>query len=392
MADTYSDYFVPTYTRAKPAMVRGKGTYLYNANGKRFLDFGSGISVTALGHSNPQIVAVLKKQGSMLLHASNLYHMEPQIKLAKLLVKHSFGDKVFFCNSGTEAIEAAIKFARKWATGRNPEKYHILSFTGSFHGRTYGALSATVQGKFHQGFGPFVPGFHHAPFNDITKAQRMLSKHEYAAIVVEPIQGESGINGARTDFLKFLRQWTNRHGTALIFDEIQCGTGRSGTLWNYEQHGVAPDIMAVAKPIGGGLPLGAVICKEKIAGAISSGSHGTTFGGNPLACALGCVVVKTVARKSFLKAVRAKGDLLKTGLAKIVSESHRATGVVGTGLMIGVRMKEDPGPVIAQCRKAGLLVIKAGCNTVRFMPPLTVSEREIARAVRIFAKTLDQSG
>jgi len=384
--------FMPTYTRSGAPMVKGKGVYLWDSKGKKYLDFGSGIAVNALGHAHPEIVNALKKQGATLLHASNLYHMQPQIDLAKLLIKHSFGDRVFFCNSGTEAIEAAIKFARKWAAKRNPKKYHVLSFTEGFHGRTYGALSATAQTKFHDGFGPMVPGCHYAPYNDIKAAKKKLGKHKFAAIVVEPLQGESGFNRADSEFLHFLRSYASKKGIALIFDEIQCGFGRSGSLWHYQQHGVVPDMMALAKPLGGGLPLGAVICDKQFATAIAPGDHGTTFGGNPLACALGTVVLNTVTKKRFLTQVRSKGSYLSGKLAEAIKDLSSPSGIVGMGLMVGVRFKEDPKKIIAACAEHGLLVVKAGNNTVRFMPPLTVTKEEIDKAVSVFTKVLAAAG
>lgn len=384
----YDKYFIPTYARSDAPMLRGKGSYIFDTSGKKYLDFGSGISVTALGHSNPKIVAALKKQGGALLHASNLYFMKAQNDFVKLLVKHSFGDKVFLCNSGTEANEAAIKFARKWATTKNKKKYNILSFTDAFHGRTYGGLSATPQKNFHAGFEPMLTGFHSAHFNDISTTMKILNTYHFAAIFVEPVQGESGINSAETKFLKFLRSYATKHKIALIFDEIQCGVGRTGTLWNYEQHKVIPDIMTIAKPIGGGLPLGAVVCKKEIANVIKPGDHGSTFGGNPAACALGCVVLNTVSKKPFLSNVRSKGKYLKSKLSKITIKNESVTKVLGIGLMIGVRFKNDPTGIVTQCKNKGLLVIKAGNNTLRFMPPLTVSKKEIDKAVTIFGNVI----
>jgi acetylornithine/N-succinyldiaminopimelate aminotransferase len=381
-------HFVHTYARSGAPMVRGKGTWLYDETGVKYLDFGSGIAVTALGHSHPKIVAALKKQGSMLIHASNLYYMAPQIELAKQLTTHSFGKKVFFCNSGTEAIEAAIKFARKTAALTDKKRYHVLSFSDCFHGRTYGALSATSQKKFHQGFGPLVPGFHYAPFNDIEAAKRMLDKHAFAAVIVEPVQGEGGVNVADKAFLKFLRDYTAHRGIALIADEIQCGLGRAGKLWGYQIAGVKPDIMVLAKPLGGGLPLGAVVCTNAIAASIAPGDHGTTFGGNPLACALGRVALETVANKDFLKAVREKGAYMAQKLESVCVSAGISCHMRGVGLMRGVRFEEDPAALIAACRDKGLLVIKAGHNTVRFMPPLTVSKAEINNAAKIFAEAL----
>ncbi|MBD3321693.1 MAG: acetylornithine/succinylornithine family transaminase [Chitinivibrionales bacterium] len=383
-----NEYFVPTYARTNPPMVKGKGMYVWDASGKKYLDFSSGIAVNALGHAHPEMIKTLKDQGTKLLHVSNLYHVQPQIDLAKQLIANSFGEKVFFCNSGTEANEAAIKFSRKCAGGMSKKKYNVLSFHEGFHGRTYGALSATAQEKFHAGFGPMMKGFYYAKFNDIADAKAMLRKHDFAGIIVEPLQGESGINAATTAFLKFLRTWATKHKIALIFDEVQCGMGRTGTLWNYEQHGVVPDIMTLAKPLGGGLPLGAVVCSKKIAEVIKPGDHGTTFGGNPLACALGTVVLKTVAQKSFLRSVNANGKYLKAQLEKIAKKNDSITAVLGVGLMVGVRMKDDPKDVITSCKESGLLLVKAANNTARFMPPLIVQKKDIDKAIEIFSQVL----
>jgi predicted acetylornithine/succinylornithine family transaminase len=387
----YDQYFVPTYARSGAPMIRGSGVYLYDAAGKKYLDFGTGIAVNALGHAHPALIRTLKQQGPRLLHASNLYFTQTQIDLVQLLIKHSFGDRVFLCNSGTEAMEAAIKFSRKWGTAQSKNKYHILSFADGFHGRTYGALSATAQEKFHAGFGPMMQGFHYAPLNDIKATKKMLDKHAFAAIIIEPIQGESGINPASNEFLRFLRQYATRKKIALVFDEIQCGLGRTGTLWNYQQHKIEPDLMAVAKPLGGGLPLGAVICKEEfVAKTISPGDHGTTFGGNPLACALGCEVVRIISDKKFLKNVRDLGWHLKDRLIALSKRNPAIKAVRGNGLLVGAELDQDPKKIVAACREHGLLVIKAEHNTVRFLPPLIVTGTQIDAAVAIFEKVLDR--
>ena len=380
--------FVNTYARGGDAMVSGKGSYLVDAKGKKYLDFGSGIAVTSLGHSNPHIVKAVKEQVKNVLHTSNLYYSQPQIDIAKLLLKNSFADKVFLCNSGTEANEAAIKFSRKWAIATNPKKFNILSFEEGFHGRTYGGLSATAQTKFHEGFGPILEGFHYAPFNNISATKAILEKHPFAAVIVEPIQGESGVNAATPEFLHFLRDYTTQNGIALIFDEIQCGTGRCGTLWCYEQYGVVPDIMTLAKPIGGGLPLGVTLVSEAIASVIKPGDHGTTFGGNPLACALGAVVIDTVSKKAFLKEVKQKGEYLIAKLEACATANPNITKVLGVGLLVGVRFTDVPLDIIDKARAKGLLLVKAGNNTVRFLPPLTVSYDEIDKAVEIFESVL----
>jgi predicted acetylornithine/succinylornithine family transaminase len=381
--------FVPTYKRDGAPIVKGKGVYLYDSDNKKYLDFGSGIAVNALGHAHPALIAALKKQGSMVIHTSNLYYSQAQIDLAEKLLKHSFGDRVFFCNSGTEANEAAIKFARKKAAGIKG-KYHVLSFSSAFHGRTYGALSATPQKKFHEGFEPLLEGFHSSELNDIKAAKKILDSHKFAAVMVEPLQGEGGVNPASTEFLKFLREYTEKISIALIFDEIQCGLGRTGTLWNYEQHKVIPDMMTLAKPIGGGLPLGVVVCSEKFASAISPGDHGTTFGGNPVACALGCELLKIISSKPFLKGVKQKGSYLKKKLSALKKVFKDIEDIRGTGLLLGVQLKDDPTAVVAECKNKGLLVVKAGKNTIRFMPPLTVSESEIDKAVAVFSEVLSR--
>jgi predicted acetylornithine/succinylornithine family transaminase len=382
--------FIPVFNREGVPFTHGKGSYLFDSNGTSYLDFSTGIAVNALGHAHPALQKALVKQGHKLIHLSNLYFSEPQIELAALLIKHSFGKRIFFCNSGTEANEAAIKFSRKWSQQYSPDKYHILSFNDGFHGRTYGALSATAQGKFHHGFEPLVGGFHYAPFNDIGAVKKLLSTHQYAAIIVEPLQGEGGVNAATVEFLSFLRAVCNEHNCVLIFDEIQCGMGRTGTLWNYEQYKVIPDMLTLAKPIGGGLPLGAVITSEAIAQAMKYGDHGTTFGGNPVACALGTAVLTIVADKRFLKEVREKGAYLSAKLDALKKTNASIESVLGKGLLLGVRMKTDPISIISECRNAGLLLIKAGHNTIRFLPPLTVKKSEIDKAVKIFVNVLNK--
>jgi acetylornithine and succinylornithine aminotransferases len=388
MNDSYNDLFVPTFSRSGPPLVKGKGVYVYDAEGKKYLDFGTGIAVNALGHAHPALIKAMAHQAKKLVHTSNLYITQPQIDLAGLLIKNSFGKRVFLCNSGTEAMEATIKFSRKYASQMSHKKFHILSFFNGFHGRTYGALSATAQDKFHEGFGPLLEGFHYAPLNDAEATLKVLDKYDYAAILVEPIQGEGGVLCASTGFLRFLRDYATAHNIVLVFDEIQCGMGRTGTLWNYEQHGVVPDLMACAKPLGGGLPLGAVIACEKVALAISPGNHGTTFGGNPVACALGCEVLKIISTKSFLNNVIKMGAYLKEKLGALARRYSSIKEVRGSGLLIGIEMKAEPKDIVAKCKNSGLLVIAAGSNTVRFMPPLIVTKTDCDAALKIFEKCL----
>ena len=385
----YNTLFVNTFARSGPAFVKGTGMYLFDDSGKKYLDFGAGIAVNALGHAHSLLVKELKEQGTKLLHTSNLYITPAQISLAKLLVKHSFGDKVFLCNSGTEANEGAIKFARKWARQFSEEKYHILSFSDCFHGRTYGGLSATSQTHYHEGFGPLVPGFHYAPFNDRAATEKILKKHEFAAIIIEPLQAEGGVNIVTPEFLLFLREYANKKKICLIYDEVQCGMGRTGKLWCYEHYGIEPDIMTLAKPLGGGIPLGAIVCRDEIVSVIKPGDHGTTFGGNPLACALGCVVLNQITKKEFLKNVRDSGKYLVKKLTAVKKKHPGIIDIRGMGLLIGVQLSSDPLPVVLKCRELGLLLIKAEHNVIRFLPPLIAGPAEIDKAVGIFEKALE---
>ncbi|MBN1128332.1 MAG: acetylornithine/succinylornithine family transaminase [Chitinispirillaceae bacterium] len=384
----YNDLFVPTYARSGAPLVKGRGMYLYDTNGKPFLDFGAGIAVNALGHAHPALVKAVTKNGALLLHTSNLYFNKTNLDFAALLANHVFPGKLFLCNTGTEANEAAMKFSRKWATATDRSKYHILSFSHGFHGRTYGAMSATAQPVFHKGFKPLLPGCHYAPFNDLAATGKLLDKYSYAAVIVEPFQGEGGITRATTEFLKFLRKYCTGHRIALLFDEIQCGMGRTGTLWHYQQHGVVPDMMTLAKPVGGGLPLGAVVVRNDIAACIKPGDHGTTFGGNPLACALGIETLKIVTRPSFLASVRKNGAYLMHKLEALAKKYPLIREVRGCGLLVGVEVTVDPKEIVAACRELGLLVIKAERHTVRFIPPLIVTKKEIDKAVGIFEKAI----
>jgi|WetSurMetagenome_2_1015567.scaffolds.fasta_scaffold132469_1 acetylornithine/N-succinyldiaminopimelate aminotransferase len=385
----YNTLFVNTFFRNGAPLVKGKGAYLFDAAGRKFLDFGTGIAVNAMGHTHAKIVKALREQGSKLLHVSNYYITPPQIEIARFLIRHSFGDRIFLCNSGTEANEGAIKFARKWAGQFSPDKYHILSFSDCFHGRTYGALSATSQKRFHMGFEPICPGFHYAPFNNIAGTKAILDKFKFAAIFIEPLQGEGGVNMVDKKFLSFLRKYADANRIALVFDEIQCGMGRTGALWCYEHYGITPDIMTIAKPVGGGLPLGAIICRNSVVECIKPGDHGTTFGGNPLACALGCVVLKEITKKSFLKGVEEKGAYLEAKLNALKLKFPVIQGIRGKGLILGARLNADPAPIVNKCKELGLLLIKAEHHTIRFLPPLNVTKKEIDMAFGIFENALN---
>ncbi|MCL2845913.1 MAG: aspartate aminotransferase family protein [Chitinivibrionia bacterium] len=386
-----NDLFVPNYARAgAPVMDKGEGVYLFDTDGKKYLDCTAGIAVNALGYGNKALEETMEKQAKKIIHASNYYFYKENIDLAKTLIDTSFADKVFFCNSGTEANEAAIKFSRKYASGKNPSKTAILSFYYSFHGRTYAAMTATGQKSFHQGFSPLPQGFFYAPFNDIEATKNVLACAEFAAIIIEPIQAEGGICEASPEFMQFLREYCDQTDTVLIFDEIQCGLGRTGKLWAYENYGIAPDLLTSAKPLGGGLPLGAVLAKEKISAAIKAGDHGTTFGGNPVACALGNTMLSIVSKKEFLTDVAEKGEYLKQKLSQIQKTHSEIIGIYGRGLIIGVQFSGDTKNIAAKAREKGLLLARAEKNMLRFLPPLVITKAELDEALDIFVSVLNE--
>lgn len=367
-----------TFARADVAFERGEGAWLVATDGSRWLDFGSGIAVNALGHAHPHLVEALTAQAGRLWHVSNAFRIPEQEALAARLVENSFADRVFFTNSGAEALECAIKTARRyhWAKG-NPERFRILTFEGAFHGRTLATLAAGGQQKYLEGFGPKVEGFDQVPFGD-HEALKAAITPETAAILVEPIQGEGGIRPLPTQCLKGLRELCDANDMLLIFDEVQCGIGRTGKLFAYEWSGVSPDILASAKGLGGGFPVGACLATEDAAAAMTAGSHGTTFGGNPLAMAVGNAVLDVVLAPGFLDRVREAGLRLKQGLAA-VADGHPSVfeGVRGEGLMLGLKCKLPPAEVAAAFRSEKLLAIAAGDNVIRLLPPLIVEDGDI---------------
>lgn len=367
-----------TFARADVAFERGEGAWLVATDGSRWLDFGSGIAVNALGHAHPRLVDALTAQASRLWHVSNAFRIPEQEALAARLVENSFADRVFFTNSGAEALECATKTARRyhWAKG-HPERFRILTFEGAFHGRTLATLAAGGQQKYLEGFGPKVEGFDQVPFGD-HEALKAAITPETAAILVEPIQGEGGIRPLPSQCLKGLRELCDANDMLLIFDEVQCGIGRTGKLFAYEWTGVAPDILASAKGLGGGFPVGACLATEAAAAAMTAGSHGTTFGGNPLAMAVGNAVLDVVLEPGFLDHVREAGLRLKQGLAA-VADGHPGVfeGVRGEGLMLGLKCKLPPAEVAAAFRAEKLLAIAAGDNVIRLLPPLIVEEDDI---------------
>ncbi len=373
---------LPTYARAPLAFVEGEGPWLVDDKGERYLDLGAGIAVTILGHANPALVAALEAQARKLWHTSNLYQIPNQEALAERLVAHTFADTVFVTNSGTEAIECAIKMARKHFDfiGR-PDRFRIITFEGAFHGRSYGAISAAGTEKMVKGFGPVVPGFDQVPFGDVAAIEAAIGP-ETCAVMVEPIQGEGGIRVMPPEDLRALRALCDERGLLLVLDEIQCGMGRTGKLFYHEWAGIAPDIMTVAKGIGGGFPLGACLATEAAADGMTTGTHGTTYGGNPLACAVGCAVMDIVTAPGFLDGVSRLSGRFRQGLEGLVA-AHPAVfeGVRGVGLMLGLKCRVPNVEVVRAGYDARVLVVAAAENVVRLLPPLNLTEGEAAEAL-----------
>lgn len=373
---------MPTYPRVDLAFERGEGAWLIATNGERYLDFTSGVAVNALGHSHPQVVAALAEQAKKLIHVSNLYRIPEGERLAERLCEASFADTVFFANSGAEALECTIKMARKYhSAGGAPERYRIVTFEGAFHGRTLATLAAGGQKKHLDGFGPVMDGFDQVPFGDFEAVKRAIGP-ETAAILIEPVQGEGGVRVVPLSFLRGLRQLCDDRGLLLMFDEVQTGVGRTGDLWAYERTGIAPDVMALAKALGGGFPLGACLATAEAARGMTAGTHGSTFGGNPLAMAAGNAVLDVVLAPGFLDRVRKSALLLKQRLAEL-KDRHAAviSEVRGEGLLIGLRATIPNGELVDALRAEKLLTVAAGDNVVRLLPPLIVSPAEIADAV-----------
>ena len=371
-----------TFARAPLTFDRGEGSWLVTEGGERYLDFAGGIAVNSLGHGHPHLVAALTEQAAKLWHVSNLYEIPGQNRLGERLVAATFADKVFFTNSGAEALECAIKTARRYHyVNGQPERYRIVSFEGAFHGRTLATIAAGGQAKYLEGFGPKVEGFDQVPFDDMPALERAIGP-ETAALLIEPVQGEGGIRPVPTAFLKRMRELCDEHGLLLIYDEVQCGIGRTGKLFAYEWSGVAPDIMAIAKGIGGGFPMGACLATDEAAMGMTPGVHGTTFGGNPLAMAVGNAVLDVVLEDGFLDDVSRKALLLKQGLAGIADEFPTVIEEIrGIGLMLGIKCRLPNARVNMALREQHLLAVPAGDNVLRLLPPLTVTDEEIRAAL-----------
>ena len=379
---------LPTYNRADVAFVRGEGPYLFAEDGKRYLDFGAGIAVNAFGHANPKLVAALTEQANRLWHTSNLYRVPGQETLSKKLVDNTFADTVFFTNSGAEACECAFKMARRYHyVNGHPERFHIITFTGAFHGRTMAGIAAGGQEKYLEGFGPKVQGFDQVPPNDL-KALEAAITPATAALMIEPIQGEGGLTPMTPEFLRALRRSCDERGLLLIFDEIQCGVGRTGKLFAHEWVGITPDIMCVAKGIGGGFPLGACLATAEAAKGMTVGTHGSTYGGNPLGMAVGNAAVDMVLAPGFLDHVQTVGNYMRQQLAGLISEHPSVFEELrGQGLMLGLKMRVPNTDFVAAARKHGLLIVGAGENVVRLLPPLIVTEDQVREAVKLLSDT-----
>lgn len=381
-------YLMHTYTRQPISIVRGRGSRVYDLEGREYVDFVAGVAVNILGHGHPDLIAAIQKQSQHLLHASNLYYTEPQVKLAEALVEHSFAQKVFFCNSGAEANEAAIKLARRYAHEKyGAARFEIITMLQSFHGRTMATLTATGQEKVQKGFEPLLPGFTYVPFNDLNAVEQAITPAT-AAIMLELVQGEGGVQVADQAFVKSLRDLCRDRDILLILDEVQTGMGRTGTLFAYEHYGIQPDIMTLAKGLGGGLPIGACLATDSVAAAFGPGSHASTFGGNPLACSAALAVMRVLLEGRLLTQSRAVGQYMAKSLLELKERLPNVKDVRGLGLLQGVELTIDGAPVVADCLNRGLLINCTMDRVLRFVPPLIITQREIDRLVDVLADVL----
>jgi len=381
-----------TYGRQPLVLVRGEGSRVWDAEGREYLDFVAGLAVCNLGHAHPVVARAASAQLSRLVHVSNLYYTTPMVELAEELVRLSFADRVFFCNSGTEAVEAAIKLCRRYSHERyGPGRHKIVCMHNSFHGRTLGALSATGQEKFWQGFEPLLPGFVFVPFNDLAALEEALDDN-VCAVLLEPVQGEGGVNRAGAEYLAAVRQLCHQNGILLVFDEVQCGLGRTGRLFAYEHFDVRPDAMALAKALAGGLPMGALLATEDAAQGFVPGTHASTFGGGPVIAAAAGAALGVLSDPDFLAAVRDKGDYVREKLADFKNRFPVIDEVRGLGLMWGLQLSQEGMPVVTACRDQGLLVNCTQGNVIRLLPPLVVEKEELDRGLAILAQALEALG
>ncbi|MGQ0695536.1 MAG: acetylornithine transaminase [Nitrospiraceae bacterium] len=377
LRDGAARYLMQTYARQPISIVRGRGTKVYDLEGREYIDFVGGIAVNILGHGHPDLVLAIQRQAAQLIHTSNLYYTEPQVKLARMLVDHSFADRVFFCNSGAEANEAAIKLARRYSYDKyGAGRHEVITMTNSFHGRTMATITATGQEKVQKGFEPLMPGFDYAPFNDFGAIEGMVNE-KTAAIMLEPIQGEGGVHVANRPYLKNLRELCTQKDILLVFDEVQTGMGRTGTLFAYEQLGVEPDIMTLAKGLGGGMPIGACLAKESVAAVFTPGTHASTFGGNPLACAAALAVCRVLLEGPVLDQAKRMGEYLAKALADCKERYRVVRDVRGLGLLQGLELEIDAKAVVSDCLARGVLINATSERVLRFVPPLVITQGEI---------------
>ena len=387
-----ADYVMHFVNRQPVVFVRGQGMKVWDAEGKEYLDFLAGIAVNGLGHSHPRLVAAISKQAAELMHVCNLYYVPQQPELAKRLVELSGLGKAFFCNSGAEANETAIKLARKWAKETHgPDRYEIITAEGSFHGRTLATVTATGQPKYHQGFEPLVAGFKHVPFNDLSAMEAAVTD-ETCAIMLEPIQGESGVWPASREYLVGVRKLCDKKGLLLILDEIQTGLGRTGKWFGHQRYGIKPDVMTLAKTLGGGFPIGACLATDDAAKALTPSSHASTFGGNPLACAAGLAALDVMEEERLIENSADTGAYFREALRQLKERRDDIAEVRGLGLMLAIQLKRDYAPAVAaSCLWRGLIVNPIGRNVIRFLPPLIVRKEHVDSAIRILSEALSET-
>ena len=384
----FDKYVIANYPRLPRAIVKGEGCYIYDADGNKILDMFPGWAVSGIGHCHPKVVEAIRKQAGELLHVDNTFYSEPQGILAKLLSERAFGGKCFFCNSGAEANEAAMKLARLYTA---KEKYKFITAEGSFHGRTFATVTATAQPKYHEGFLPLLPGFVYVPFNDIAALGKAFS-NEVAAVMVEPIQGEGGINVATEEYLQAIRRLCDENGAVMILDEVQTGVGRTGKWFAYQHYDVVPDIMTMAKSLGGGAAIGAMMAKEEIAAVLVPGKHASTFGGNALACAAGIGVIEAIEEGNLLENTVRMGQYAKEKLQQLKQKHFVIDHVRGIGLMIGIQLTGPGKEIVDRCLEKGLRINCTNNTILRFMPPMIVSKEQIDRAVGIIDGVLSELG
>jgi predicted acetylornithine/succinylornithine family transaminase len=383
-------YVANTYARYPVLLVQGKGARVWDLDGEEYLDFVSGLAVCNLGHCHPKVVRAIQEQAEKLIHVSNFYYIEPQIQLASLLCKHSFADKVFFCNSGAEANEGAMKLARKYAKEKmGKDRYEIITMERSFHGRTLATLTATAQEKFHKGYEPLMPGFKYVPFNDI-RAVRNAIDSKTCAVMLEPIQGEGGVNCPSEGYLKALREICDEKGLLLIFDEVQVGMGRTGKLFAYEHDGIEPDLLTLAKSLAGGVPIGALLIKKGVADSFRPGDHASTFGGNPLATAAGVAALTTILEEGMLENCQKMGDYFLSQLESIQKKFPFVKEVRGKGLILGMELNIDGSSIVKEMLRKKILVNCTMGNVLRFLPPLIVTQEEVDRVVKALEEVFQE--